>query len=720
MTQRIFQFRGINRSLQPNGLDASFAYDAVNVNLVAGKLSNKNVGSEYLVTPNDVPAARPIVFYGPSQKYLILRDKYFELGNGAYMASGGSILGDVNLDGRVTSADAAQVLRYVAGHVDLNAEQLINADVNFDGQVTAADAEIILKDVVGLYAKDKAHEVGPFEPYHTASPLNVVNDASLSIPSLAIRGIGRSIVYAKIDNTDVVLASGMLGSGSGYYEENGRYVNGYANTAAYYLGSETTPKMHVRKFGSGQFMVKDMTISTVNADSGTQIIQSLVTNKTYASLTDADKARAKLDGIFIFSEAIGDNPLEDKLDDAYMWLEVTDVVSDGGNAKFVVNTKRKSSEISANSVAVIRGQCSDQPVTSMAMFGGRLFAATHRANRDHPRRLYWSCLPGDGRTIEDWTQTEVSIDTSGGHTDIGTPYDDYITEILVCGEQLLIFTKTRLWRLTGYAPSNFNLELVGELEGARVSNAVEVNGMVYWMSLAGVMYYNGSYIQDIGDNYSTRYLIDSLPPSIRDSMTVSTVHANMFDNSLMFAFDSNADGSGECLVLRYELETGNVVKYFVPCENFKQQFTDVLKDNFGKTDGVYIKHETRYFQALVHTDGTMTMTQWYDWERQRHGWYGGKKVKSKWTTGFTDFAAPEVVKKPQDVCMRGEGHFTLTLESEVNKETLQVQMPETHAHVRDVSPHVTAGRSICITIEDDEAFEIEPYMTIKYETGAQR
>jgi len=732
MLQRLYQFRGINRSLQPNGLDASYAYDAVNVDIVGGKLTNKTVGSVRLVTVNDVPAARPIIFYdNVNGNHLILRGKYIDLGKG-YLKPAYTLLGDANCDGRVTSADAA-----AAGSPgNLTPQGFINADCDWDGDVDSHDAELILQHVTKMidlnppWDDPTEREVGAFDldrPW--TSHVRALKDVENDEDDVHIKGVGRSYVYAKIDNDDVVIASGMLGGTTDkYYEYRGFLVDGFCSTGVYYLGSETpTPKVHIRKFGSGQFMVKDMEIASVNTD-GDGRVTSLVMNYPFDDLTDAEIARAKLDGIFLFDEAIGDSPLEDKIDDAVMWLEVTDVVANSTDAEFVVNTKRSDSEVTTSLYVAIRGQCSDIPVTFMQMHNGRLFAAAHRGNREHPRRLYWSCLPGDGRTIEDWTSTDVSIDTSGGHVDIGDPSDELITGLISLGEQILIFTKTRLWRMYGYSPSTYTLELVGELEGTRISNVVDVNGIVYWLSLSGISYYNGSSIAQINDNGSTKNLLNEFPKHVKEAMMYSTVHAVMFDGSLMFSFD-NVNMGNECMVLRYDMRTGNVIRYMIPCDNYLQQFTDSVKGNFGKEDGEVIKYETRYFQSMVHKtwnadtsqyDFTMTMTQWYDWGRAKHGWYDEKKVNSLWQSGWTDFGSPESFKKPVDVYMRGEGNFDLTLESEVNKETVNVTMPDRHAPVRDVSSHVAGGRSFRMTIETDEPFEIEPYMTIKFDSGAIR
>ena len=61
--------------------------------------------------------------------------------------------GDVNGDGLVSAADAAMVLRYDAGLIDLSDPKLAAADMDGDGQVTSLDAKAILKYVAGRLAR---------------------------------------------------------------------------------------------------------------------------------------------------------------------------------------------------------------------------------------------------------------------------------------------------------------------------------------------------------------------------------------------------------------------------------------------------------------------------------------------------------------------------------------------------------------------------------------
>ena len=62
-------------------------------------------------------------------------------------------LGDVNGDGLVSAADAALILRYDAGRIDLSKAQLTAADMDGDDQVTTADAKAILRYVAMRLAR---------------------------------------------------------------------------------------------------------------------------------------------------------------------------------------------------------------------------------------------------------------------------------------------------------------------------------------------------------------------------------------------------------------------------------------------------------------------------------------------------------------------------------------------------------------------------------------
>ncbi len=61
-----------------------------------------------------------------------------------------SILGDINYDGRIDSADASLALEYNVNNKALDEKQIALADVNQDGRVNSQDASLILQMNVGL------------------------------------------------------------------------------------------------------------------------------------------------------------------------------------------------------------------------------------------------------------------------------------------------------------------------------------------------------------------------------------------------------------------------------------------------------------------------------------------------------------------------------------------------------------------------------------------
>ena len=61
-----------------------------------------------------------------------------------------TMLGDANCDGRITTADAALILRALVGSDALSAHGAWNADVDGDGSITAEDAVLILRYIVEL------------------------------------------------------------------------------------------------------------------------------------------------------------------------------------------------------------------------------------------------------------------------------------------------------------------------------------------------------------------------------------------------------------------------------------------------------------------------------------------------------------------------------------------------------------------------------------------
>ena len=64
----------------------------------------------------------------------------------------GSIKGDANGDGKITSIDASEILKFLVGAGDIDASC---ADVNGDGAVTSLDVVMILQYLVGIIKEFK-------------------------------------------------------------------------------------------------------------------------------------------------------------------------------------------------------------------------------------------------------------------------------------------------------------------------------------------------------------------------------------------------------------------------------------------------------------------------------------------------------------------------------------------------------------------------------------
>lgn len=122
----------------------------------------------------------------------------------------------------------------------------------------------------------------------------------------------------------------------------------------------------------------------------------------------------------------------------------------------------------ANDAVKIRGGAgSDAHISCAEMYAGRLFAA---GDPSTPTRMYWSAVPGDGRTIEDWGIVDGSEDASGGYVEVGDAHYDPIIGLTALSNQLMIWKKYSVWRLYGDRPSTFTLERV-ERDADVVSNA---------------------------------------------------------------------------------------------------------------------------------------------------------------------------------------------------------------------------------------------------------
>lgn len=153
----------------------------------------------------------------------------------------------------------------------------------------------------------------------------------------------------------------------------------------------------------------------------------------------------------------------------------------------------------------IRGGGSNEKVAFTELYSNRLFAA---GDPDAPYRLYWSAVPGDGRTIEDWLSVDGSYDASGGYVEVGDGSDDSIIGLTALSNQLIIWKRYSVWRLFGDRPSTYTLERVDNESDLMSNSGVIVKyDAPYLLMPNGIYTYNSVSVVpvDNGVKYLRRF-----------------------------------------------------------------------------------------------------------------------------------------------------------------------------------------------------------------------
>ncbi|MBQ3106274.1 MAG: hypothetical protein IJC51_02195 [Eggerthellaceae bacterium] len=160
---------------------------------------------------------------------------------------------------------------------------------------------------------------------------------------------------------------------------------------------------------------------------------------------------------------------------------------------------------------VIRGGGSDAHCAYAELYANRMFAA---GDPSAPFRLYWSAVPGDGRTVEDWLGVDGSYDASGGYVEVGDGSADAIIGLTALSNQLIVWKRYSVWRLYGDRPSTFTLERVDK-ESDLMSNAgvVVKYDAPYLLMPNGIYSYNGVSVvpADDGTRQLRRFFDDAKP-----------------------------------------------------------------------------------------------------------------------------------------------------------------------------------------------------------------
>ena len=342
-------------------------------------------------------------------------------------------------------------------------------------------------------------------------------------------------------------------------------------------------------FGSGAYIL-ETTVSSYNA--ATRVVTLAATMSAEA------QRRAYVDGLYY-----GNN-----------WCAVSAYTS-----TTLTLASAPTTAPAAGDTAKIRGGGSDAHVGLLDMYYGRLFSA---GDPDAPSRLYWSAVPGDGRTVADWLAVDAAEDASGGYVEVGETDGDEIIGITALSNQIVIFKRYSVWRLYGDRPSTFAVERIDRnAEEMAHSSVVTLYDQPFFLTKSGMQYYNGSAIAPAdGSSPCLMRFLDTV-------QSVSDSKGAMVKNRLYF---SCRTGSGD-----YD---DAIVQY------------DVQRQSYMIRDGFKVADIAAYDgRVLLLTDAR------YVYEFEMNTTYDGAPISAYWVTQPTDLGQKLYKKQIGQIVMRAVG-----------------------------------------------------------------
>ena len=252
---------------------------------------------------------------------------------------------------------------------------------------------------------------------------------------------------------------------------------------------------------------------------------------------------------------------------------------------------------SAGEDVTIRGGGSDAQVAYAELYSNRLFAA---GDPSAPYRLYWSSVPGGGRTVEDWLSVDGSADASGGYVEVGDGAADNIIGLTALSNQLIIWKRYSVWRLLGDRPSTYTLERIDD-ESDLISNSgvVVKYDTPYMLMPNGISTYNGVSVVPVdgGIKYLRRFFEQNKPD-------VSNSRSAFWNNRLYMTCRANPNSTYEDTIIVYDITRNSYM----------------IRDGFQIADitavgsEIYVLTQNRYmckFEDGTDYDGTPISAYWY-------------------------------------------------------------------------------------------------------------
>ncbi len=314
------------------------------------------------------------------------------------------------------------------------------------------------------------------------------------------------------------------------------------------------------------------------------------------------------------------------------------------------------------------------------LYYGRLFAA---GNPNFPCRLYWSQVPGDGRTVEDWTAADANENVSGGHVDVGTDSDP-ITGLFALSNQLLIFKRDSLYRLLGDRPSNYRILPVDASFAQPLHTAcVRYADRLYFLTKQGLYFYDGQTVRR-PSHYRALY-------RLLKTANLAQCAAVACGDTLYFACKEHASSAYNDLLIEY----------------------DVPRDCFMLRRGFSIAGLCAVHGVLYLLTGTGKVAAFDDSTT-----YDGAPIDAWWTTPRIDLGHKGVEKVLSNLFCTGTGDcFAVDVETRDTRFSTIARFSDDDMAVTDVLLR-GAGRVFRMRFRnvDGEPFSLDANVTALFES----
>lgn len=325
--------------------------------------------------------------------------------------------------------------------------------------------------------------------------------------------------------------------------------------------------------------------------------------------------------------------------------------------------------------------CSNAPVSFLTMYRGRLFAS---GDPNNPDRLYYSVLPGSGRTIEDWGSVEASPNVEGGYVEIGPGGGDPIVGIYALSNQLIIFKKYSLYRLIGDRPSNFTVEHIDTSYLCPVNNAIAAYGdVLFFLTKKGLYYYNGVTARPSPDIFKIRQIMNNAVTAASQMVVI--------EDKLYFSIRLGLDDK--------------LIEY------------DLLERKYMLREGFGLSCMTGYSGVLLFTNSNR-----YVYIFDRGTSYDGEPINARWRIPTSDLGDKTTIKTLNELYLRGSGgYINITSRADQHADHYRRKLPQNITDVLEL-PLINEGRCIGLTIENDagSTFSIvgglELLLSVRYRT----